>query len=103
MARHYYLRTFRLLGAPFCVKEIWPEYTDLWRDTDKLRSFLQASPASEAAAMSWRNKVLRQKKIPAGWELVEPTLEEFEATMREAGAPPAARWHSPCPPPAAPR
>ena len=36
--------------------------------------------------MSWRNKVARCKRIPEGWELLESTLEEFEQTMREAGA-----------------
>jgi hypothetical protein len=36
--------------------------------------------------MSWKNKVLRQKRIPDGWDLMEPTLEEFEVAMREAGA-----------------
>jgi hypothetical protein len=35
--------------------------------------------------MSWRNKVARCKRIPEGWDLMESTLEEFEATMREAG------------------
>lgn len=33
----------------------------------------------------WRNKVARCKRVPDGWELLEPTLEEFEQTMREAG------------------
>ena len=42
--------------------------------------------------MSWRNKVARCKRIPEGWELLEPTLEEFEQTMREAGARLAAGW-----------
>eukprot|EP01046_Picozoa_sp_COSAG06_P092348 COSAG06_NODE_38577_length_422_cov_0.650155_1_plen_30_part_01 len=30
--------------------------------------------------MSWRNKVARCKRIPDGWDLLEPTLEEFEQT-----------------------
>ena len=46
--------------------------------------------------MSWRNKVARQKRIPEGWDLLEPTLEEFEQTMCEAGQP---HHHHPIPPP----
>lgn len=35
--------------------------------------------------MSLNVKLRRmRKKPPAGWEIVEPTLEEFEAKMREA-------------------
>jgi bud site selection protein 31 len=35
--------------------------------------------------MSLNVKLRRmRKKPPAGWDLVEPTLEEFEAKMREA-------------------
>ena len=48
--------------------------------------------------MSWRNKVARQKRIPEGWDLLEPTLEEFEQTMREAGQSPP---HTHTPPPTA--
>ena len=45
--------------------------------------------------MSWRNKVARQKRIPEGWDLLEPTLEEFEQTMREAGqSPPPTHTHT---------
>eukprot|EP00190_Bangiopsis_sp_CCMP1999_P001968 CAMPEP_0198731180 /NCGR_PEP_ID=MMETSP1475-20131203/28549_1 /TAXON_ID= ORGANISM="Unidentified sp., Strain CCMP1999" /NCGR_SAMPLE_ID=MMETSP1475 /ASSEMBLY_ACC=CAM_ASM_001111 /LENGTH=273 /DNA_ID=CAMNT_0044494109 /DNA_START=9 /DNA_END=830 /DNA_ORIENTATION=- len=33
--------------------------------------------------MSWR-LALKRKKPPPGWDLVEPTLEEFEDRMREA-------------------
>ena len=33
--------------------------------------------------MSFRRRLLR-KKPPAGWELVEPTIEQFEEQMKEA-------------------
>jgi len=33
--------------------------------------------------MSFRRRLLR-KKPPAGWELVEPTIEQFEQQMKEA-------------------
>ena len=34
--------------------------------------------------MSWRVKVKRCKRVPAGWELLEPSIEDFERQMREA-------------------
>lgn len=35
--------------------------------------------------MSLTTKLRRlRKKTPEGWDLIEPTLEEFEAKMREA-------------------
>ena len=48
--------------------------------------------------MSWRNKVARCKKIPEGWDLIEPTLDEFEASMREAGEPAIVTTPPPPPP-----